>query len=230
MTVKIDYTLYRPYVLVGGEEFLNYLLVNIIPESGEGGGAAPIMPMAMVPVIDVSGSMYAEERLDTVQRAAHHLIDQLRPTDTLALVAFADRSQVAAPLTQGSNASLLHRAVDSVPELNVGGSTALARGFKDALDLLQQPAYQAYARRILLLTDGNTGDEQECLQLAHAAQAQEIVVSVIGVGFGLERGIPDATRRHRRRRLDLHPHAGQRQRSRLRFGGRADQAVLCTGA
>ena len=60
MTVKIDYTLYRPYVLVGGEEFLNYLLVNIVPDLPAGTATASTMPMAMVPVIDVSGSMYAE--------------------------------------------------------------------------------------------------------------------------------------------------------------------------
>lgn len=182
MTVKIDYILYRPYVLVGGEEFLNYLLVNIVPDLPAGNETGSTMPMAMVPVIDVSGSMYAEERLETVQRAAHHLIDQLRPNDTLALVAFADHAKVAAPLTQGSNGQVLHRAVDSVPDLNVGGGTAMANGFKEALNLLQQPAYRDYARRILLLTDGHTFDEEECLRLAQAAQAQEIVVSVIGVG------------------------------------------------
>jgi len=182
MTVKIDYTLYRPYVLVGSEEFLNYLLVNIVPEPDEHKSEVATMPMAMVPVIDVSGSMYSEERLETVQQATHYLIDQLRPNDTLALVAFADRSQVAAPLTQGSNGAVLHQAVDSVPDLNIGGGTAIAKGFKNALTLLQQPSYQGHARRILLLTDGHTVDEQECLQLARTAQAQEIVVSIIGVG------------------------------------------------
>lgn len=183
MTIKIDYTLFRPYVLVGGEEFINYLLVNIIPDAPEEvGSPVTTMPMAMVPVIDVSGSMYAEDRLDTVQRATNYLIDQLRPHDSLGLVAFANEAAVAAPILPGQEAQRLHHAVDTVPSLSVGGGTAIAKGFRAALKLLEEPQYRSAARRILLLTDGNTVDEAECLLLAHQAQAQEIAVSVIGVG------------------------------------------------
>jgi len=187
MSVKIDYTLYRPFVLVGGEQFVNYLMINIVPDGVQSEPVAT-MPMAMVPVLDASGSMYAENRLETVQQACHHLIDQLRPQDSLGLVAFADSAQPASPILPGSQAAGLHRAVDSVPNLDVGGGTAIAKGFRKALDLLNSPSYQGSARRILLLTDGNTVDEAECLRLARSAQEAEIVVSVVGVGSDWNEG------------------------------------------
>lgn len=182
MTVNIDYTLYRPYVLVGGEQFMNYLLMKIAPGAGAEAVAGRTVPMAMVPVIDVSGSMYAEERLETVLQAAHHLIGELRDDDLLGLVAFANRAAVAAPLTHGVQGDELRRKVNGIPHLGVGGGTAMATGFAEALKLLRQPEHRDRARRVLLLTDGHTFDEPECLHLAEEARDEGITVSVVGVG------------------------------------------------
>ena len=68
---------------------------------------------ALTFVVDVSGSMGEPGRLDLVQDALHTLVDQLRPTDSVALVAFSRRGPGGARDDPGlRRASELHAAVD----------------------------------------------------------------------------------------------------------------------
>ena len=69
---------------------------------------------ALTFVVDVSGSMAEHGRLDLVQDALHTLVDQLRPTDAVAVVAFNDRAQVIREMTRVADADALHRAIDEL--------------------------------------------------------------------------------------------------------------------
>src|SRR5262249_33759168 len=56
------------------------------------------LPMNLVVVVDHSGSMASDGRLEKVKTGLHTLIDHLQDTDRLALVEFDDQVAVDAPL------------------------------------------------------------------------------------------------------------------------------------
>src|SRR6185369_9560943 len=77
---------------------------------------------ALTFVVDVSGSMAEPNKLDLVQDALHTLINQLRPTDQVAIVAYDDTARVLREMTPVRDQDSLHAAVD---RLAPGGSTNL---------------------------------------------------------------------------------------------------------
>src|SRR5262245_38795077 len=67
---------------------------------------------ALTFVVDVSGSMSEPGRLDLVQDALHTLVDQLRDTDSVAIVSYETQATVLREMTPVRNRSTLHRAID----------------------------------------------------------------------------------------------------------------------
>lgn len=117
----------------------------------------PHQPIALLLVIDVSGSM-AGEPLEDAQAAAVRLLDRLGPQDKAGLLAFADNVNLADPFPQldparehdftADKASLY----DLVDNLTAGGNTPLYDAAYKAVHLVaRQPAGN---RAVLLLTDG----------------------------------------------------------------------------
>src|SRR5215831_3194833 len=98
--IHIERMMYRSSIAVASETAASYALIKLIPAGGGGG----ILGLNLALVLDVSGSMYEEDgtgisRLKRVQDAARSAIQKLKPTDTLAIVAFAHNSQVVLPAT-----------------------------------------------------------------------------------------------------------------------------------
>ena len=80
----------REYVLSSAENFVLYVLLEAIAQ----GGAGARLPLNLGVVLDRSGSMYDERRLEFVIEAVKFLIDNLNPDDQVAVVAFADKAKV----------------------------------------------------------------------------------------------------------------------------------------
>src|SRR6059058_1424014 len=94
--IHIERMMYRSSIAVPGESTASYALVKLIP-SAEGLPTPVALNLALV--LDVSGSMYEEDgtgvsRLKRIQDAARSAILKLKPTDTLAIVAFAHNAQL----------------------------------------------------------------------------------------------------------------------------------------
>src|SRR5947207_11030729 len=88
----------REHVLSSAENFVLYVLLEAIAHGTPGGGG-PRLPLNLGVVLDRSGSMYDERRLEFVVEAVKFLVDNLNPDDKVAVVAFAHKAQVLA----GSN-------------------------------------------------------------------------------------------------------------------------------
>ncbi len=142
---------------------------------------------ALTFVIDVSGSMAERGRLDLVQDALHHLVDQLRPSDSVAIVAFNDRAEVLREMTRASDKGRLHGAID---DLEAGGSTNLGEGLVAGYELARDSFRAQATNRVILLSDGlaNTGttDADTLLRRIRAEADKEI--SLLGVGVGSQYG------------------------------------------
>src|SRR5271167_1050864 len=79
------------YVLSSAENFVLYVLLEAVARGAGGGGR---VPLNLGVVIDRSGSMYDERRLEFIVEAVKFLADNLAPGDQMAIVAFADKAQV----------------------------------------------------------------------------------------------------------------------------------------
>lgn len=168
----------RNAVLSSAENFILYLLMETKPQ-GEG----VRLPLNLGIVLDRSGSMYDEQRLDYVIEAIKYLIDNVGPDDKVAVVAFADRAEVAATADRvAADAAGVKRAIDDLDLLEIGGGTQMALGMEAALAEVEKYYSPNRLNRLLLLTDGQTYEERKCLELARQHR-ERIACSTLGVGI-----------------------------------------------
>ena len=139
--------------------------------------ADPDAPVSMAIVVDISGST-TSSLLDAVRAAAGTYIDNLGPSDTAAILSFAEQVRLVQGYT--NDKALLHQALDG---LRAVGNTV----FYDAVaqSTILAGAGTESCRTVLLLTDGE--DTTSRLSLAAAlSQAQSNGVPILSVGLGPE--------------------------------------------
>lgn len=151
-----------------------------------GSGASAI---TTVLVLDHSGSMEDAGKMDGAREAAQVFVQQMRPGDRTAVVAFADEPEVIQPFT--GDGVLLDSALR---RLRANGATRLYDGLMMGVDLLRAVSGR---RALVLLTDGRDCYQMPCDERASdatldevIAQAREAGVAVQVVGLG-ERGSAD---------------------------------------
>ena len=108
------------------------------------GGGANAVSTALV--IDRSGSMEDEDKLDGAKAAARAFVEQMRPGDRTALIAFNSDARTLQPFT-GDQSSLL----DAIDQIDADGGTAIYDSMAAGVDAL---AKMPGRRALLLLTDG----------------------------------------------------------------------------
>ena len=84
-------------------------------------------------LIDVSGSMYAANKLPLVKASLKLLVNNLRESDRVAIVAYAGAAGEVLPSTEGTDKQ---KILDALEGLQAGGSTAGAAGIQLALSLI----------------------------------------------------------------------------------------------
>jgi len=133
-------------------------------------------------------------KIDRVRDALLAGVEQLRPADHFALVAFAGRAITLIPNTDGGEKGRLLVVVNMLDELQLGDDTRIGQAMALGLDELQQGASEDLANRLLVLTDGFTLDEELCRQSAARARQIRIPISTMGLGgeFNEELMIPIA--------------------------------------
>ena len=166
------------HVLSSAENFVLYVLLEATAR-GKGGGGR--VPLNLGVVIDRSGSMYDERRLEFVVDAVKFLSDNLNPEDSVSIVAFADKAQVIATPEQARDKNFVKRAIDDIDLLEIGGGTQMALGMRAAIDQVKKGLSPNKLNRVLVLTDGQTYAETECVELA-AQNHEQISFSTMGVG------------------------------------------------
>jgi Ca-activated chloride channel family protein len=168
------------YVLSTAENFVLYVLLEAIAR-GAGGAGGTRLPLNLGVVLDRSGSMYDERRLEFVVEAVKFLAENVAPEDRVAVVAFADKAQVIIPSDQIHNRGTVHRALDDIDLLEIGGGTQMALGMRAAIDEVKRNLAPNKLNRVLVLTDGQTYEETACIDLA-AQNRDQMSFSAMGVG------------------------------------------------
>jgi len=177
--VSFDALASSDHVLSSAENFVLYVLLEATAR-GKGGGGR--VPLNLGVVIDRSGSMYDERRLEFVVDAVKFLADNLSAEDTVSIVAFADKAQVIVTPEQARDKNFVKRAIDDIDLLEIGGGTQMALGMRAAIDQVKKGLSPSKLNRVLVLTDGQTYAETECVEVAAQNHAAGISFSTMGVG------------------------------------------------
>jgi len=166
------------HVLSSAENFVLYVLLEAVARGAGGGGR---VPLNLGVVIDRSGSMYDERRLEFVVEAVKFLADNLSDQDKVSIVAFADKAKVIITPEAARDKSAIKRAIDDIDLLEIGGGTQMALGMRAAIDEVKKNLSPDRLNRVLVLTDGQTYEETACLDLVEKNRDQ-ISFSTMGVG------------------------------------------------
>lgn len=132
-------------------------------------------------VIDTSGSMDAANRLGLVKWSLEQLVENLRPSDTVGIVTYGDRAEIALAPTPVSQSFDI---INAIRELRTGGSTNAEAGLLMAYDLAAQIGEPGEINRLILCSDGlaNVGNTAAEAILQHAEEG--ISLSTFGFGTG----------------------------------------------
>jgi len=115
------------------------------------------MPVEMLYMIDVSGSMEGTS-IEQARGALLQALDRLRPSDRFGILAFSSGYHEFAQEPLPATAENLGAARRYVQRLGAGGGTEMLPAL---LHLMRKPEIPGYLRHIILLTDGDLGNEEE---------------------------------------------------------------------
>lgn len=136
-------------------------------------------------LLDVSGSMYSDDKLPLVQKAFSMLAENLNESDRVSIVTYAGYESVVLDGVPGDQTSTIVAALE---DLEAGGSTAGAAGIQKAYELAQKHFIPGGVNRVILATDGdlNVGISSEggLTRLIQEKKKSGVHLSVLGVGTG----------------------------------------------
>lgn len=139
----------------------------------------------LVFLIDVSGSMAAQNKLPLVKQALSILVSKMGEDDQIAIVTYAGEAGLKLNSTSGSQQNVIQRAIDS---LSSGGSTNGAAGINTAYETAIRSYIKGGANRVILCTDGdfNVGvsDDNTLVEMIQEKAASGVFLSVFGFGMG----------------------------------------------
>lgn len=151
------------------------------PTEIRGGGESQTNPITTMLVMDISGSMDKNGKLDAAKEAAKTYVSQMRPGDQAGLMTYDTQVYVVQPITSDTNALLA--AIDG---LHTGSDTAMYNALVEAERNLESVRGR---KSIIVLTDGLDNKSQSTPEDVIAGISQSgLTVSTIGFGDANSRG------------------------------------------
>lgn len=146
---------------------------------------AELPPANFVFLLDVSGSMNSRDKLGVLKRGFTLMVDQMRPSDRVAIVTYAGSAGVALASTPGDQKTRIKAAIK---QLGAGGGTAGAAGIVTAYEIAKSHFVEGGNNRVIIGTDGdfNVGisDRIQLVELIEEKRDEGIFLTVLGVGRG----------------------------------------------
>ncbi|HUM07072.1 MAG TPA: marine proteobacterial sortase target protein [Terriglobales bacterium] len=115
------------------------------------------MPVEMLYMIDVSGSMSGTS-IEQAREALLQALDKLKPTDRFGILQFQSDYREFSPEPLQATPENLDTARRYVRSLEANGGTEMLPALRH---LMRKPVTPGYLRHIILLTDGDLGNEEE---------------------------------------------------------------------
>jgi len=161
---------------VTGAEQAVYALVDIKAGGKKAFGA---MPANFGLVLDRSGSMDGE-KMNNLKEAVGYVVDHLGDGDLVSVTIFDDQVETLIPNQPAKNREAIKAALAKVIPR---GGTQISDGLRAGLAEVKKGHSPERVNRVLLLTDGQTWDDEDaCLRLAEEAGKQGVAITSIGIG------------------------------------------------
>jgi Ca-activated chloride channel family protein len=142
-------------------------------------------PVSLTFVIDTSGSMGMENRLELVKSSLILLVSRLHPDDSVAIVTFGDAANILLTPTSAAEPDAIARAIAN---LVTAGSTNAQAGLELGYDVASLGHRTGALDRVVLASDGvaNVGltDADSILQRIDREVNAGVELVSIGVGMG----------------------------------------------
>ncbi|MGD1875766.1 MAG: VWA domain-containing protein [Mastigocoleus sp.] len=137
------------------------------------------VPLNLCLILDHSGSMTGRP-LETVKKAAIRLIDRLKPSDRISVVAFDHRAKVLVSNQAVENPNKIKQQIN---RLSADGGTSIDEGLRLGIEELAKGKRETISQAFLL-TDGENehGDNQRCLKFGQLATSYSITLNSFGFG------------------------------------------------
>jgi len=141
-------------------------------------------PLRITFVVDTSGSMKEQNRLELVKHAMRLLANELDANDALSIVAFSSEARMILPMTSAGQKALIESAIHPLsPDGSTNAAAGLLMGYTEALAKIDSNANN----RVVLLSDGvaNTGetDQGRMTDSVQLHREKGIYLNTIGVGM-----------------------------------------------
>jgi Ca-activated chloride channel family protein len=135
-------------------------------------------------VLDRSGSMADDGKLEQAKTAVLRLVDGLSSNDYLSIIVYDDRVQTLLPRQRVEDKDRIRRLVRGV---SPGGSTNLGGGMVAGFRELSEFAGEDFVNRVILLSDGraNKGvtNLPELERIARSYRVRSVSLTAMGVGL-----------------------------------------------
>jgi len=139
-------------------------------------------PLSLAVVLDTSGSMQGA-KLEDAKRSVLRLLDDMRDEDEIAVIRYADASELYQPLARVRD---VRRELGArIQSLTAGGGTNIPSGLAHGLRALDT-SHRERVRRIVLVSDGLDSTRAQAEALARSSFTDGITVSSIGIGLDFD--------------------------------------------
>lgn len=158
-----------------------YLLVQIKAARVE--SSQERIPLNIALVLDKSGSMSHDSKLENARKAALFLVDQLQPDDFFSLITYDTHVETPFPMQPVTTKDKLRELIQKIEP---GSSTNLSGGMLEGYAQVARNYRTGQVNRVLLLSDGlaNTGitDPVALKEIASQKNRGGVTLSTFGVG------------------------------------------------